>query len=245
MKVLNHIIYENSLNKLNNFLKQKKKIIKLILLHKKNHKCKKDKYLKIANLFSFLNALCGMISINYINNNNKNIATIFIFLSLLCDYIDGPIARLSKVKYNLNGTMWDAIADLISFVANPSFLVYKLLLSKNNKKLSIIVSVILFLSGLYRLLIFSLNELDDKINNKEKKEKIFSGFPTPLVTILIYAMAGNIKSSYVSFLTVVLSWLLNSSIPIAKPDIKFISIISLIICVLLKFNLIKYKSNIV
>jgi CDP-diacylglycerol--serine O-phosphatidyltransferase len=99
---------------------------------------------QIPNLFTLLNLVFGCIAIVFILQNGINIvvdsngtqlidipekiwlASLFIGLAALVDFLDGFIARLFKATSNM-GQQLDSLADIVSFGVAPSMIFYQFL----------------------------------------------------------------------------------------------------------------------
>jgi len=81
----------------------------------------------IPNTLTTLNLVGGLFSVISTFEGNLALASLFIFIAALLDYLDGTVARLLKV-YSELGKQLDSLADLVSFGVAPGILMYQLLL---------------------------------------------------------------------------------------------------------------------
>ena len=99
---------------------------------------------QIPNLFTLLNLVFGCLAIIFILQNGITIiadnngtqlinipekiwmASLFIGLAALVDFLDGFIARLFKASSEM-GRQLDSLADLISFGVAPGMIIYQFL----------------------------------------------------------------------------------------------------------------------
>lgn len=108
---------------------------------------------------------------------------LFIGLALICDFLDGFIARLLRVSTSL-GKELDSLADVVSFGVAPSMIVYLLLrlslmhsLDGIDRNWFLTAPAFLIACGAaYRLARFNLDQ---------RQGLHFIGMPTPAVTFLL------------------------------------------------------------
>jgi CDP-diacylglycerol---serine O-phosphatidyltransferase len=80
----------------------------------------------IPNILTLLNLYCGCCALVCLFSTEFESATLFLLISGLCDYMDGMVARLLKVKSEF-GKEVDSLADMVSFGVVPGAIVYMLL----------------------------------------------------------------------------------------------------------------------
>ncbi|OVE79420.1 CDP-diacylglycerol--serine O-phosphatidyltransferase [bacterium I07] len=85
----------------------------------------KLKIIFFPSLFTCLNFLLGVLSIMHTIQENYHMAAWFIILAILCDGMDGKIARLTSTETQF-GFEFDSMADLIASGAAPGFLAYSI-----------------------------------------------------------------------------------------------------------------------
>ncbi len=155
----------------------------------------------IPNLFTLLNLFFGCcaivftlqngISIFYIGDNPQLVdmpesifmASLFIGLAAVVDFLDGFVARLFKASSAM-GKQLDSLADLVSFGIAPGMILYQFLrLSFAKQENGLDVSVIwlfpaflLSCTAAWRLAKFNLDD---------SQQLSFKGIPTPPVGLLI------------------------------------------------------------
>lgn len=222
---------------------------------------------QIANIFTLLNLIFGCLAIvvtlqngivihytpdggQIINIPEKIVlASLFIGLAAVVDFLDGFVARALKVSSEL-GKQLDSLADVVSFGVAPSVIIYQLLRmgwagSSNGINITIIYLVPAFLiaaAAAYRLAKFNLDE---------GQRHFFKGVPTPAIGMLIasfpliywyqYGLAGRFISSvyflpFLYVLILLLCFLMISNIPMFSFKIKtlvFKSIIHIVILLLI------------
>jgi CDP-diacylglycerol--serine O-phosphatidyltransferase len=157
----------------------------------------------IPNLFTLLNLFFGCIAVIFILQNgifmynNEGVqyvgvpekiwmASFFIGLAALVDFLDGLVARLFKAVSPL-GKQLDSLADVVSFGVAPGMIFYQLLrMSFAGQEDGLDVSVCWFLPSLfipcaaaYRLA---------KFNIDESQQYGFKGVPTPAAGLLVASL---------------------------------------------------------
>lgn len=129
------------------------------------------------NSLTALNLFCGFLSIVYSDKLELQTAAFLIIAASVFDSLDGIAARLVKTTSKF-GVELDSLADVISFGAAPSFLVYKAYLFQFGYA-GMIVSSMLAVFGAFRLARFNVT-----LTNIETKGD-FTGLPIPLQAITI------------------------------------------------------------
>jgi CDP-diacylglycerol---serine O-phosphatidyltransferase len=75
----------------------------------------------VPNVFTMGNLLFGVFSITSNMSGFIEIASVFIFLSAVFDFLDGKIARKLRVNSEL-GVELDSLADIVSFGVAPALI---------------------------------------------------------------------------------------------------------------------------
>jgi CDP-diacylglycerol--serine O-phosphatidyltransferase len=145
-----------------------------------------------ADLFTIGNAACGTIAIflclNYLATGERQFLwTAFVLLpaALLCDVLDGHVARLERTRQSRLGADLDSLADVISFGVAPAVLGFTLGLRGGWDMLLLTYFVVCGVSRLARFNVTSA-ELSDAATGKVK---YFEGTPIP-TSIVIVALLG-------------------------------------------------------
>lgn len=146
----------------------------------------------LADAFTIGNAACGTISIflclDYLATGNRRLlwlAFVLLPLALVCDVLDGYLARLDSKRQSVLGADLDSLADIISFGVAPAVLGFTLGLRGG---WDILVLTYFVVCGASRLARFNVTAaaLTDRATGKVK---YFEG--TPITTsILIVALLG-------------------------------------------------------
>ena len=123
----------------------------------------------IPNIITSLNLCFGLISITLMLSDKSDLVFYFFFLCLISDYLDGLFARRLNVVSDY-GKQLDSLADLISFGALPSIIIYLWFDQFTEHYIYKYSSVLILLFSAYRLAKFNLQ----KVNSSD-----FIGLPTP------------------------------------------------------------------
>ena len=144
----------------------------------------------LADLFTLTNAGCGTISIflclNYMDEGRDQLlwmAFALLPIALLCDVLDGYIARLGR-KQSLLGADLDSLADIVSFGVGPAVLGFTLGLRGFWDMLILSYFVV---CGISRLARFNVTAVD--LSTPAGKVEYFEGTPIP-TSILIVVLLG-------------------------------------------------------
>jgi len=172
----------------------------------------------LANLFTFVNIISGILAIYFISHNDFTTAIILAWIAGAFDIFDGKIAR----KYNLStefGIQIDSFADFISFVLVPTFLIHQAIFATGDTPILLVAifQIYYVISALRRLINFNIDADAGGV------EKYFTGVPTPLGAILQWFLFlawqyEIIESGYIILaLIAIIGYLLNSKIKIKHP----------------------------
>lgn len=215
---------------------------------------------QIPNLFTLLNLVFGCLAIVFTLQNGIMItvdaegtgllyipekiwmATLFIGLAAVVDFLDGFVARLFKASSEI-GKQLDSLADLVSFGVAPGMIIYQFLrLSFAQKAGGLDVSLLWLLpafilpcAAAWRLARFNLDT---------SQSFSFKGMPVPAIGLFVASLPliyWNVNEEWIRnlllnkwflyALVLVLSWLMVSSLPLMALKFKDFS---------LKNNLPKY-----
>ncbi|MDR2769322.1 MAG: CDP-diacylglycerol--serine O-phosphatidyltransferase [Puniceicoccales bacterium] len=155
--------------------------------------------LTAGNLFFGFLCIIRCIQAKYCEGDSSshyyNQAVWCIFGSLVCDGLDGRVARLGG-KESLFGKEFDSIADVISFGVAPAMMVFFLILSPTHnypffRKIGWIIGFIYLLCGAVRLARFNVITHPLLIENKQlspKRSYCFIGLPIPAAAGVIASL---------------------------------------------------------
>lgn len=150
----------------------------------------------LANAFTLGNLFSGSIGVINLISGNYKITALCIVISLILDFFDGFVARLTKTNSNL-GAQLDSLADMVSFGLLPGITMFKALEGFDNQFMDFSLPFQLKYLGLFvtlfsclRLAIFNLDE---------EQSYYFKGLNTPSNTVLLFGM-------YYAFLETGIFW---------------------------------------
>lgn len=144
----------------------------------------------VPSLFTVLNIFCGFLAIIHISNSSYVNAAWFIVIAALFDVLDGLMARLTK-SFSDFGVEFDSLADVVSFGAAPSFLVYSIYLHTLGG-LGMLISAMPMVFGAMRLARFNTQLVGyDK--------DYFKGLPIPSVAVTLSTFVINYYNSPLGF----------------------------------------------
>src|SRR4029079_15644282 len=145
-----------------------------------------------ADALTIGNAACGTISIflclDYLATDSRRFLWTAFFLlplALVCDVLDGYVARLNTRRQSVLGADLDSLADVISFGVAPAVLGFTLGLRGGWDMLCLTFFVVCGVSRLARFNV-TASALADRATGKVK---YFEGTPIP-TSILIVAILG-------------------------------------------------------
>jgi CDP-diacylglycerol--serine O-phosphatidyltransferase len=191
----------------------------------------------IPNFFTALNLLSGSIAVPFIFSQRLSLSAWLICLAAVFDFIDGFAARLLKATNSI-GKELDSLADMVSFGLVPGLILY-MLIQTPLKTLPVDEGLRLILpySGLL-IPVFSALRLA-KFNTDDRQIHEFIGLPTPANAILIASFPLMLSSPaiitgfklqgvisllqnpyFLTFLSLVLSWLLVSGLRLMSLKFK-------------------------
>lgn len=141
-----------------------------------------------ADLLTIANAACGTIAIflclDYLATGRPRFlwaAFILLPLALVCDVLDGYVARLDKKRQSVLGADLDSLADVISFGVAPAVLGFTLGMQSGWDILILTYFVVCGVSRLARFNVTASALADEKTG----KVKYFEGTPIPTSVLLV------------------------------------------------------------
>lgn len=197
----------------------------------------KDRLGWIPNLFTLSNLTLGFLAALIAGRASANgdldvkmeylsVAGVLIFFAMLCDGLDGFMARLLDAQSELGGQL-DSLADLTTFGIAPGALMYALVLHEFNYEVQLalwlptgaLIAALFPVCTAYRLARFNVSH----------ESNSFSGLPSPIAGIMIGLMPiafGDILKEENHFMTaillslcfVVVAFLMVSTVKYAKPQ---------------------------
>ena len=136
----------------------------------------------IPSLFTLGNAFFGFLSIASAIEGNIDRACYFIFFGMICDVLDGFVARLFKTSSRF-GIEVDSLADVVTFGMAPSVITYQVFFNQYGL-LGIFISSMIMIFAIIRLAKFNV------MTKEDEEKKMFNGIPTPVSagTIITYVL---------------------------------------------------------
>jgi len=145
-----------------------------------------------ADALTIGNAACGTIAIflclDYLATDERRFlwaAFVLLPLALVCDVLDGYVARLNRTRQSVLGADLDSLADVISFGVAPAVLGFTLGL-RGGWDMTILTYFVV--CGVSRLARFNVTAAD-LADASTGKVKYFEGTPIP-TSIILVALLG-------------------------------------------------------
>lgn len=156
---------------------------------------------QIPNLFTLLNLVFGCLAIVSAIQNGIIIqidaegsqfidipekiwmASLYIGLAGIVDFLDGFVARLFKATSEL-GAQLDSLADVVSFGVAPSMIMYQFLRMSYAGEIDGIETSVLLLMPAFFIAAAAAYRLA-KFNLDKSQSTVFRGVPTPAIGILV------------------------------------------------------------
>ena len=204
-----------------------------------------SKILNIANFFTILNLLCGLIAIVFFSNGLVNFGCLFIIFASFFDFLDGYFARKLNISSDF-GKQADSLSDMISFGVAPAILLFDITkgILKNNLDYTNEIQIVLTSSFVFIYSVAALIRLS-LFNNQSTH---FNGIPSPvaaLTVILLPFVEFEINLIIISCYVFILSFLMIMNLQIIsikkvnKNTFYFLSILlvlSIFLIVFFKFT---------
>lgn len=130
--------------------------------------------LTLPNFITLLNAACGFLALAFALHDQPYNAAACVWVSAFLDALDGRIARWTD-SATLLGKELDSLADSITFVCVPAFLVY----ARSRTPDAFIACVVYVCAGIFRLARFNVTAAH--------QSRFFLGVPTTLAACAIAA----------------------------------------------------------
>ncbi|WP_321419269.1 CDP-diacylglycerol--serine O-phosphatidyltransferase [uncultured Methanomethylovorans sp.] len=160
----------------------------------------------MPDLITLLNALCGFGAIVATQNGMLQLSCILILIAAIADGLDGSLARYTGGS-EIGGAL-DSLADVISFGVAPAIIIA---VHMGNKYFTLLAVCFYLTCGILRLARFSIS----KYNNN-----FFNGLPITAagitVAAIILASNGQLQPIVMEFGSIVLGFLMVSSVPYMK-----------------------------
>ncbi|MBK7629719.1 MAG: CDP-diacylglycerol--serine O-phosphatidyltransferase [Ignavibacteriales bacterium] len=165
----------------------------------------------IPNLFTAMNMFSGFFSIISASQGNFIYAGWLIIIAAIFDTLDGFMARLTKSSSEL-GVELDSLADVVSFGAAPSFLLYATYFFQFDT-FGILISSLPLIAGGFRLARFNVQLVGFN-------KSYFTGLPIPssALTIVCFILSfynngfGETEKQFIIPMVLIVSFLMVSNI---------------------------------
>ncbi len=130
----------------------------------------------LPNLVTAASLFAGFYSIVSSLNGNYSTAAIWIFISAVCDGLDGKVARMTGTTSKF-GVEFDSLADLVAFGVTPALLMYAWALRPFGR-LGWVAAFLFLVCGALRLARFNV-----QVDTVESKR--FVGLPIPAAASMV------------------------------------------------------------
>jgi len=130
----------------------------------------------LPNLITAGSLFAGFYSMVATLNGNYSSAAIWIFISAICDGLDGKVARMTNSTSQF-GVEFDSLADLVAFGVTPGLMMYAWAL-KPFGRLGWLAAFLFVVCGALRLARFNV-----QVNTVESKR--FVGLPIPAAASMV------------------------------------------------------------
>ena len=128
----------------------------------------------VPGLFTVLNLFCGMLSIVQSMEGQFFAAAWFIILAVLCDGMDGKLARLTHTETRF-GFELDSLCDVVSFGVAPAILCYRWVF-QDLRVFGFFIVFFYLMAGVYRLTRFNVIQNGDRTHG-------YLGLPIPVAAM--------------------------------------------------------------
>ncbi|EAJ0333549.1 CDP-diacylglycerol--serine O-phosphatidyltransferase [Campylobacter lari] len=129
----------------------------------------------LPNLFTAASIFLGIISVIASINQNFDKALIYIILSLICDGLDGRVARATNSTSKF-GVEFDSLADLIAFGVAPAMLFY-MSIGYEYGRFGSLIAGLFVVFGAIRLARFN-------VTTGTYEPSVFIGLPIPTAAVV-------------------------------------------------------------
>lgn len=135
----------------------------------------------LPNFFTAASAFLAVISIISTIKGNFSAAIFYIILSLICDGLDGRVARLTHATSKF-GVEFDSLADIVAFGVAPALLFY-CAVGHDYGKVGSLVAALYVVFGAIRLARFN-------VTTGTYEPSVFIGLPIPTAAITMAFWIG-------------------------------------------------------
>ncbi|ACM64583.1 CDP-diacylglycerol--serine O-phosphatidyltransferase [Campylobacter lari] len=194
----------------------------------------------LPNLFTAASIFLGIISVIASINQNFDKALIYIILSLICDGLDGRVARATNSTSKF-GVEFDSLADLIAFGVAPAMLFY-MSIGYEYGRFGSLIAGLFVVFGAIRLARFN-------VTTGTYEPSVFIGLPIPTAAVvsalwvsayLYYDFLRNFSLMIVC-IQILLAFLMVSNIrypSFKKIDLKRANVLKVLILLVILFSML-------
>ena len=163
----------------------------------------------VPSLVTYTSLLLGLYVIVFFNKDNiTTMLLIAIPLAVLCDAMDGFLARKLKVTSDF-GFNLDSLADMVSFGIAPTIMLIRFY---GDEPMKLIIFVLITIGGAFRLARFNSNP------TTHSKNPFYEGLPIPFSGLTVPLLIFLNTPLYISIIVIIiLSSLMVSKLKIPKP----------------------------
>jgi CDP-diacylglycerol--serine O-phosphatidyltransferase len=130
----------------------------------------------LPNLLTASSIFVGILSVIESSKGNFEKASIFLFIALLLDGLDGRVARMTNSTSDF-GVEFDSLADIVSFGVAPAMMLY-FYTGVDYGKFGAMVSALFVVFGAIRLARFN-------VTTKNIEPSLFIGLPIPTAAVAV------------------------------------------------------------
>lgn len=173
----------------------------------------------LPGLFTCMNLFFGFAAIIQASNREFETAAWFIIIAVLCDGMDGKLARWTGTD-SIYGFEMDSLADLVSFGVAPAFLAYVSGLQELGIA-GLLIGFIYILAGVYRLARFNVLQAGDRTKGYIGLPIPVSGMTGAAFILFHLQMIPSVHIGLLVILFVLLSFIMVSIVPYDWPVLRF------------------------
>ncbi|HEC1780690.1 TPA: CDP-diacylglycerol--serine O-phosphatidyltransferase [Campylobacter lari] len=194
----------------------------------------------LPNLFTAASIFLGIISVIASINQNFDKALIYIILSLICDGLDGRVARATNSTSKF-GVEFDSLADLIAFGVAPAMLFY-MSIGYEYDRFGSLIAGLFVVFGAIRLARFN-------VTTGTYEPSVFIGLPIPTAAVVsalwvsayLYYDFLRDFSLMIVWIQMLLAFLMVSNIrypSFKKIDLKRANVLKVLILLVILFSML-------
>lgn len=194
----------------------------------------------LPNLFTSASVFFGIISIISSINSNFYNALMYILLALVCDGLDGRVARATGTASRF-GVEFDSLADIVSFGVAPAVFFY-CVVGVEYGRLGSLIAGLYVVFGAIRLARFN-------VTTAKNEPSVFIGLPIPTAAVVsvlwVYfysttSLTGGVFGIFLLCMQVILGILMVSNIrypSFKKIDFSKAKTLKVLVCLVLVLSL--------